>query len=242
MVEQVHVQPQSLSDLLSRGVKLGGQLFKKISLIFYLATVAYFVSTFYIVHFFIPAPFGDVVFTFVNLTYAFFVTAYVLQVMMTEASEFSRKKKWLFIKTVPLLFIASVLYWTLFVIGMALFIIPGIIFFLYFLLFPSIIVMEQKSMMEALKRSAMLVRGSLIRVAAIYIIFLGVQSFAIMLVAVVSLSESLIVMALVIALVHIVILPFQASVLNVLYFDLRAEKEAFDYDVFQYEAKRLQTA
>ncbi len=242
MVEQKDVQPLPLNDLFTQGMKLGGKVFKTLPVTFYIVTIAYFVTAFYVARLFIPASFSDMILTFVHLTYAFFTTAYVLQSMLRKTNRSSAEKKGGFYKAIPLLFVASMLYWVLFVIGMAIFIVPGLLFFLYFLLFPSIIVMERKSIFAALKRSARLVRGSLLRVATIYAIFLGAQAFAIMMIAIVELSGSFLLTAFSVAIAHIIILPFQASVLNVLYFDLRAEKEAFDYDVFRYEASRLQTA
>lgn len=242
MIEEVHVQPQPLSDLINRGVKLGGLMFKKVSILFYIITIVYFLATFYLAEFLGFYFIGDVFLTFVNLSYSFFVTAYLMRIMMRESDEKKAFGKWTFLKLLPILVIASFLYWLMFVLGSLLLIVPGILFFLYFLLFPSVIVIEQKSLFHSFKRSAQLVKGSFFRVALVYMIFLGVQAFGIIVLSFFMFSEWVWLTALIAAIIHILILPFQATILNLLYFELRAEREAFDFEVFEYEARRQLTA
>ncbi len=242
MIEEVHVQPQPLSDLINRGFKLGGSMFKKVSILFYLITIGYFFATFYVAKFLGFQVMGDVFLTFVNLSYSFFVMAYLLRIMMREADEKKKFGKWSFLKLVPLLMIASFLYWLLFIAGSLLLIVPGLLFFLYFLFFPSVIVIEQKSLLHSFRRSAQLVKGSLFRVALVYTIFLGMQALGMIVLSFFVMSEWVWLTALIAATIHILILPFQATTLNLLYFELRAEREAFDFEVFEYEARRQLTA
>ena len=48
MIEEIHIQPQPLSDVLNRGFKLGWLMFKRLSPFFYIGTILYFIAGHYI--------------------------------------------------------------------------------------------------------------------------------------------------------------------------------------------------
>lgn len=242
MIEDIHIQPQPLSDVLNRGFKLGWLMFKRLSPFFYIGTILYFIAGHYLAGLLGHGQLGEIFLTFVNLSYSFFVTAYLIRIMMRESDKTKDFRKWTFLRLLPVLAFAGFFYWLAFFIGSIFFIIPGILFFIYFLFFPSIIAFEQKPLFQSFKRSAQLVRGSFFRVAVIYAVFLGIQAFAVLIVSLFLVSESFLITALVATVIHLIILPFQATALNLLYFELRAEREAFDFEVFQYEARRQLTA
>ncbi|NEU30508.1 hypothetical protein GN156_06885 [bacterium LRH843] len=242
MIEGIDIQPQPLSNLLNRGFQLGGSMFRRVSKLFYLMTLLYFIATHYVAGMLGPNVYGDVFVTFANLSYSFYVMAYFIRIMMKESNKERKFKKGSFLKLFPILFIAGFFYWLAFIAGSVLLIVPGVLFFFYFLFFPSIIAFEQKPLIKSFTRSMRLVRGSFFRVATIYAVFLGMQASAVIIASLLLVSDSFLLTAFVAAIIHIVILPFQATTLNLLYFELRAENEAFDFEVFEYEARRQLTA
>lgn len=242
MIKETHIQPQPLGDVLNKGFQLGGFMFKKVSPFFYIGTILYFISSHYIANLFEVNGLREIFLTFVNLSFPFFITAYFIRLMVGESDRSRRFKQRTFLMFIPMLTISGIIYWSLFLIGSLIFIVPGILFFIYFLFFPSVIVFEQRSIVQSFIRSAQLVRGSFFRVATIFAVFLGIQALFVLIVSLILMSDSFIVNALVATVIHIAITPFQATALNLLYFELRAEREAFDFERFRYEARKQLTA
>ncbi|ARK32002.1 hypothetical protein [Halalkalibacter krulwichiae] len=244
MIKEEHVMPQSLNDLLNSGLKLGVSLLKKLSIFFYVMVLVYFFLLHFVSSLFMEGSQLSTVFmSFASISFSLAATAYLMYFMMVTDEHSKKDQRKLvrraFNKLIPSLIIGGTLIFVLSTLGSMLFILPGIILFIYFLFFPQVMALEEKKQVfKALKRSVRIVRGSFFVVAGVYCLFLAVQAITAIMIAFLIESSSFYVTAFISSFVHISLIPFQAAVLNLLYLERRSEREAFDYEVFTYEAKQ----
>ncbi|TMW70683.1 hypothetical protein [Alteribacter natronophilus] len=244
MIHSHALQPRPAGDVLSEGVRLGAATYRWYSPLFYLLTILYFMG----LHF-TAAALGDgtlyatIVMSFGNIFYSFILFAYVALLVLVPEDTANKDRRRMVRRpmlklTAPILG-AAVLFFVLFAGGTMLFIIPGLIAFIFFLLFPQVIAIESKTPFASLKRSAVLIKGSFFKAAGLYLIFLAAQAIAAVMIAMYLPLTDFYISALAGAAVHLLIVPFQAAVMTMLYMDTRADHEAFDAAVLNYEAKRL---
>ncbi|WP_096439393.1 hypothetical protein [Alteribacter populi] len=239
------LQPRPTNELLSEGVRTGAMTFRWYSPLFYLLTLLYFIALHFI-SFFISIHTTDiaatVVMSFGNILYGFFIFAYITVLLLIPESEGNKERRRLarkpFIRLIFPIFGTGFLFYILFLGGSLLFILPGLIVFVFFLLFPQVLTLEKKSAFSALKRSGVLVKGAFFKVALLYFIFLGTQAFFAIIVALYVSESAFYITGVIAAIAHILIIPFQAAVMSLLYFDLRSDYEAFDLEVLKYEAQQ----
>ncbi|MFZ4452907.1 hypothetical protein [Salibacterium aidingense] len=247
-IKQNHIQPQSLSDIVNQGIGLVLTLFSKMVFVPIITALPYFTAIAYLrFNFQEELPWlGAAVASAGSAAYVWLLVSFPFIVLFSEkgtswsVSQKLALKKWG--KKVPLLAIGFILYSILLAAGGILFLLPGVLVFLLFMLFPFISIFENKSVWQAFKRSAFLMRGALFRGGCLAVLMLGVQ--IILHTSILSLfaADEFWVLGLSAALTHAVIVPFQSVVLAIFYFSVRAEKEAFDYKVFQSYAFRYDMA
>jgi hypothetical protein len=138
------------------------------------------------------------------------------------------------LKMAPVLIAASLVSYLLTLLGTILLVIPGVLFFLWLYLHPQVIAFEREGAIPSLKRSMYLVKGSTFHALFVMLPFLALRLFLQFLPGIV-LPETDGHPAVVFGLFLIremILLPFEASAYYLLYLELRARKEAFDYDVY----------
>ncbi|PYZ96814.1 hypothetical protein CR205_14130 [Alteribacter lacisalsi] len=186
---------------------------------------------------------STVLLSFGNILYSFILFAYVTLLVLipedTANKDRRRKARRPLLRLFIPVVIATVLFFLIFGGGTLLFIIPGIIAFVFFLLFSHVITIENKTPYEALKRSAVLIKGSFFKAAGLFLIFLGAQALVVVTAGFYLPLDTLYLNAAAGAAAHILIVPFQAGVMTLLYMESRADHEAFDINVLRYEAEKM---
>lgn len=139
----------------------------------------------------------------------------------------------------PTVILASLLSFAAIFLGTILLIIPGLLLLLWFTVFPQIAAFERIGAMASLKRSLFLVKGSSLRVAGLLLAFIAIRLVLQLVPELLfptaasqpGLAFSLFIIS------EMLILPFEGAAYYLLYLELRARKEAFDYEVYREEAK-----
>lgn len=130
----------------------------------------------------------------------------------------------------PFVILAAFLYQFVVLAGSIFFIVPGILFIVWFIFYPQIIAFEKAGIIQAFKRSLKLVKGSYFVVLSVLLIMIGVDVFFIYLQGLIPHEDYRFIFYL---LKNVIVIPFSASLYFLLYLDLRTRKEAFDYHIFE---------
>jgi hypothetical protein len=143
------------------------------------------------------------------------------------------------LKMAPVLIVASLASYLLTLFGTILLVIPGVLFFLWLYLYPQVMAFEREGAIPSLKRSMYLVKGSTLHTLFVMLPFLALRLFLQFLPGFVlpetdghpAVAFGLFIIR------EMILLPFEASAYYLLYLELRARKEAFDYDVYLEQCK-----
>lgn len=142
------------------------------------------------------------------------------------------------------LIVVSVLQGLLFIVGIALLIVPGLIFMAWFFAAPMAVVLEDAGAIHALERSRELVRGRTGHVLGALLLVLGLYLVLTLLIYFVAgvigafvpgglTSPALVEIAA--GVLRILLAPIVAVVMTLLYYDLRIRKEGFDLEMMAAE-------
>jgi hypothetical protein len=113
--------------------------------------------------------------------------------------------------------------------GFIIFIIPGIIFFIRYLLVSPVVILEGKWGRDALKRSKALVKGYSGRILGFYFVFFCTLFLVFFLISfLLQLMGAGVIGPIIILVIEIAIIPVGVIPLVLLYYDLRARKEGYD--------------
>jgi hypothetical protein len=125
-------------------------------------------------------------------------------------------------------FATGLLFGLVMLIGTVLLIIPGIVFYVWFVLCQVVVVLEGKWGRDALKRSKELGKGFYLRILVVLIIMIVlmlIPFFAIGFISFFMGGEAVVIL---LAMVQTLIMPFALIPLVLIYYDLRVRKESYD--------------
>jgi hypothetical protein len=138
----------------------------------------------------------------------------------------------LFKKTSSII-LASIFYYVLVFLGSILLLLPGILFTIWFYLYPTIMVTEKKTVLDAFKRSRYLIKGSFFPMIFLLLIFTGLRFLLETLLLFLPVVPETVNGLVSYTLSSILTLPFEATAIYLLYLAFRADKEAFNFSEYQ---------
>ncbi|MFT9848262.1 hypothetical protein [Aneurinibacillus sp. REN35] len=132
-------------------------------------------------------------------------------------------------------FFTAVLTCLFIVFGLILLIVPGLVMLVWFAFYPQVLIKEKTGIVESLVRSKELVTGSAIKVF-FFLIFCFVLEYATSLllvdIALASFSTNILIALGVQCLLYVLLLPVEAAILTIAYYDCRLRKEAYQPAAF----------
>lgn len=141
------------------------------------------------------------------------------------------------------LLVTNLLQSIIIVIGYIVFIIPGLLFMVWFMYAGSIVVLEEKWGFQALKRSRMLGKGYYMRILGIFLILVAIVIIIVIFLgtlAGIAMGGHVERLGFMIFqnLIQSVTMPISVIAIVLMYYDLRARKEAFNNEVLAEELRR----
>ncbi|SFP85367.1 hypothetical protein [Salibacterium halotolerans] len=247
-IKQNHIQPQTLADIVNQGVGLVLSLFSNMFFIPLVTAVPYFIIVAYLRFIFHEEQpwLSSIISSAGSAAFIWLMGSFTFIILFSEpeatwsGNQKNALRKWT--KMLPVLILGFTLFSILSVAGGALFLLPGLLVFLLSMLFPFVTIFEKKPVWQAFKRSAFLMRGALFRGGCLAVLMFWIQIILHTSILTLIPSDEFLMLGISAAVTHAVIVPFQAVVMAVFYFSVRAEKEAFDYKVFQFYASRYDVA
>jgi hypothetical protein len=117
-------------------------------------------------------------------------------------------------------------------VGMILFVIPGIYFYLRFFNVPAAIMLEQASVSNSFSRSSVLTKGSKAKIAVtLIIVYLILGCLQFLSLFIVIFTSNVTVLSVIQALFNVLLYPLIPISMTLLYYDMRIRKEGYDIEL-----------
>src|SRR5690625_191989 len=253
MMEPEQIQPMSVRELFKNAMRKGTEIFS-LSLIGNFVIIALFSTIVFILYDYLESievnntqlnTLGIINnMLFISLTS---VNVFYLLVNKEDQS-FMEKVKSSLLKTLKMMptLLATTIVFSIFVtLGFTLLLIPGLILFTYLGIYAQTIAFENQGIIASLLRSRDLVKGSFWKVFGVLVSLFILTTLTILIIAIligtIIPANYLWLEVLIYCISYSLMMPFIGSIYTLLYFDLRARQEAFDYNTFENEQKKIAT-
>ncbi|WP_066055597.1 hypothetical protein [Robertmurraya korlensis] len=167
---------------------------------------------------------------FLSLYYAFTVLIFSKNsdsFFKVQISSFS-----VLLKTLPAILLASIVYYLSILFGSLLLLIPGVLFLIWFYLYPIVITSEKQKSLASFNRSRYLLKGHFFQLLILLLVYTATRYVLEMIFQKLQLLNGMANDLVAYTLSGVLTLPFEATALFLFYLSVRAEKEAFNFSEF----------
>lgn len=242
-----HTQPMTVGIMINQSFQLGKDIFllslpSNILIVILISSFTFFFYL-YAEHVGVEPLTFNTINIFNNLLLISITTAYVFNLLLQNNKQSYLKviKKSLLetLKIMPTIIIATFLYAVSVSIGLILLVIPGLLLFAFFGLYTQVIVIENKGVIASLTRSWKIVKDSFLKVFACLFSIIIMTNLIIILLSILGKKffqpDHYLSNVFIDLMTYIFIAPFIGSLFALLYFNSRANQEAFDHVTLKQE-------